>query len=105
MDAKKIRIAAEQERAYMVALRRELHRHPEVSGEERWTSARIAAELEKIGIPYVVDERRNVIGRIEAGRPGGRLALRADFDALAVTEATGFALCLGESRRDARLRP
>lgn len=90
MDAKKIRIAAEQERAYMVALRRELHRHPEVSGEERWTSARIAAELEKIGIPYVVDERRNVIGRIETGRPGGRLALRADFDALAVTEATGL---------------
>ena len=64
--------------------------HPEVSGEERWTSARIAAELEKIGIPYVVDERRNVIGRIETGRPGGRLALRADFDALAVTEATGL---------------
>ena len=45
MDAKKIRIAAEQERAYMVALRRELHRHPEVSGEERWTSARIAGVM------------------------------------------------------------
>ena len=90
MEGKEIRALAEAQREYMTALRRELHRHPEVAGEEEWTSARIAAELEAIGIPFLVDERRSVIARITGGRPGKRLALRADIDALPMAEATGL---------------
>ena len=90
MDKNEIRALAEGQREYMVGLRREFHRHPEVAGDEVWTSARIAQELTALGIPFVVDERRNVIGRIEGARPGKRLALRADFDALPMTEATGL---------------
>ena len=90
MDKNEIRALAEGQREYMVSLRREFHRHPEVAGDEVWTSARIAQELTALGIPFVVDERRNVIGRIEGARPGKRLALRADFDALPMPEATGL---------------
>ena len=90
MKGKEIRALAQEQQEYMVALRRELHRHPEVAGEEAWTSARIAAELEQIGIPYVVDERRSIIARIAGGRPGKKLALRADIDALPMAEATGL---------------
>ena len=90
MDKNGIRALAEGQRDYMVSLRREFHRRPELAGEEVWTSARIAQELTALGIPFVVDERRNVIGRIEGARPGKRLALRADFDALPMTEATGL---------------
>ena len=90
MDKNGIRALAEGQRDYMVSLRREFHRRPELAGEEVWTSARIAQELTALGITFVVDERRNVIGRIEGARPGKRLALRADFDALPMTEATGL---------------
>ena len=90
MEGRTIRALAEDQQDYMVCFRRELHRHPEVAGEEVWTSGRIAAELEHLGIPFVVDERRNVIGRIRGARPGKRLALRADFDALPMTEVTGL---------------
>ncbi len=90
MEGKEIKALAEGQREYMVALRRELHRHPEVAGEERWTSARIAEELKTLGIPFVVDERRSVIAHIVGSRPGKRIALRADIDALPMTETTGL---------------
>lgn len=71
---------------YVISLRREFHRHPELSGQERWTADRIAKELAEIGIPF---ERvaGNIIGILACGE-GKRLALRADFDALPLTELT-----------------
>ena len=74
---------------YTIGLRRELHENPELSGQESETSARIARELELLGIPYVVDEKRNVIGKLVCSPEGKRLAIRGDFDALPVTEETG----------------
>ena len=49
MDIKKL--AAEQEE-YIIACRRHLHRHPELSCQEFETTKFILSELEKMGIPY-----------------------------------------------------
>jgi hippurate hydrolase len=73
----------------MISLRREFHRHPELSGEEKGTSARISEELTRLGISF----RQGVAGYgIIADIPGPAgvpyLALRADMDALPVHEET-----------------
>lgn len=78
------RLAKEQE-AYAVALRRELHEHPELSFQEEWTCGRICRELEDVGIPYEIAGEKNVIACLQLGE-GRKLAVRADFDALPVQE-------------------
>lgn len=70
---------------YVISLRREFHRHPEISMEEEWTCARICQELPALGIPCEIVGDKNVIGRLEFGE-GRRIAFRADFDALPVGE-------------------
>lgn len=54
--------------------------------EEEWTSARIARELEGLGIPHTVLQNRGIVAVVDSGRPGPRLAFRGDFDALPLTE-------------------
>jgi hippurate hydrolase len=74
----------------MVALRRDLHRHPELSGQEMRTAAKVGEALERLGIPS-----RRVAGTgIVADIPGPArvpcVALRADLDALPIHEETGL---------------
>lgn len=71
-----------------IEMRRMFHKYPEVSGEEKETSKRIATELEAIGIPYVQLGGYGLVGTIEGKQGGKTLALRADIDALAVQEET-----------------
>ena len=78
-----------QESVYAQAVewRRWLHSHPEVSTEEFRTQAFVAEVLEKHGIPY----RTYGTGVIATVGTGERcVALRADMDALRVTEQTGL---------------
>ena len=70
----------------MIAFRRELHSHPELSWEEVRTTQRIAEELAKIGIEYRLTEPTGIIAEIKGGKPGKTVALRADIDALPVLE-------------------
>ncbi len=79
MDFKKI---AMEQQDYAVSMRREFHQHPEITGEEVWTSGRIAEELEKMGIPYERVNELNVVGLIDTKRTGKTIAIRADIDAL-----------------------
>jgi amidohydrolase len=74
---------------WMIAARRELHRHPELGLEEHWTSARIQRHLEELGIPFVAGlAGTGVLGTIAGGGGGGRVvALRADIDALPLQDA------------------
>jgi len=65
--------------------RRALHRIPERGFHEFKTQAHIIAQMEALGIPYTT-ERTWVIADIEGGQPGPRVALRADIDALPITE-------------------
>jgi hippurate hydrolase len=75
-----------------VALRRDLHRHPELGLEEHRTSALVARQLESWG--YAVHRGlagTGIVGQLRRGTGGKRLGLRADMDALPVQEANTFA--------------
>lgn len=86
-DIKKL---AKQYEQYIVDMRREFHTHPETSLHEERTGARVAEELEKMGIPYVRMAGTGVLGTIKGKFPGKTIALRADMDALEITEKTGL---------------
>ena len=75
----------------VVEWRRHFHMYPEVSGKEVETSLYIQKELAAMGIPFETGFFRNaVLGVIEGAKPGKTIALRADMDALPVTEQTGL---------------
>ena len=75
----------------VVEWRRHFHMYPEVSGKEAETSLYIQKELAAMGIPFETGFFRNaVLGVIEGAKPGKTIALRADMDALPVTEQTGL---------------
>ncbi|MWP49648.1 MULTISPECIES: M20 family metallopeptidase [unclassified Gilliamella] len=81
-----IKTLIKQNISEMVAFRRDLHKHPELPWEEFRTTDKIAEELDKIGIPYRRTEPTGIIADIEGGKPGKRILLRADIDALPVQE-------------------
>src|SRR6185312_15574747 len=71
----------------VTAWRRDIHQHPELSNREVRTSKIVADELKKLG--YTVHAglaHTGVTGVLIGGRPGPKLAIRADMDALPVTE-------------------
>lgn len=80
-----IRRQAELQRDYIVACRRTIHRFAEVSGTEFKTSAFIEGEIKKTGLPYE-SAGTGWIVTLDTGKPGPRIALRADIDALPVPE-------------------
>lgn len=75
---------------YVVEMRRYFHENPELSWQEENTSKKIQAELSKMGIPFVKGKGTAVIGTIKGALPGKKLGIRADIDALPVTEKTGL---------------
>ena len=77
---------------WMIDIRRELHRFPELSGEESNTAIRVKTYLESLGLTVQTFDHQNaLITLIEGTRPGPMIALRADMDALPITEETGLA--------------
>ncbi len=71
----------------VTAWRRDIHQHPELSNREVRTSKLVADELKKLG--YSVHTglaHTGVTGVLVGARPGPKLAIRADMDALPVTE-------------------
>jgi amidohydrolase len=75
----------------LVAIRRDLHAHPELAFEETRTAGIVAAELARLAIPHRTGVGgTGVLGVIEGGRPGPTLAIRADMDALPIHEDTGL---------------
>ena len=82
--------SAQALRDHIIGMRRHIHRHPELSCQERETTAYILAELADIGIPAVTfDGITGCVGVIEGGRPGPTVMLRADIDALPIREDSG----------------
>lgn len=79
-------------RDYVRDIRREFHQCPELSMQEVETTTRIAKKLDEMGIPYEIDTEKNtgLVGIIQGAHEGKAVALRADIDALPVTEATGL---------------
>jgi amidohydrolase len=71
----------------MVALRRDFHRHPELSFQERRTAEIIAERLQKAGLEVRTGiAGTGVVGILRGDKPGKTIAWRADIDALPLTE-------------------
>ena len=76
------------------ALRRDLHRHPELAFDEHRTSALVADKLREWG--YAVTTGlggTGVVGQLRRGASARCIGLRADMDALPIDEATGVDWC------------
>ena len=75
----------------LVALRRDLHQHPELSWQERRTADQICRFLDELGVAYRRDvASTGIIAEIPGAGDGPCVALRADTDALPVFEETGL---------------
>lgn len=72
---------------YVINLRREFHKYPELSWQEFRTSERIKEELAKLNIPFVSIAKTGVVATIKGNKEGKVVGLRADMDALEVNEA------------------
>src|SRR6187397_2365681 len=71
----------------MLEWRHYLHAHPELGNREVGTAAYIVARLKEMGIEARTGvAKTGVVAVIEGGKPGATVALRADMDALPVTE-------------------
>ena len=71
----------------VVTWRRTMHKHPELSFQEHWTSGYIKSELEKMGnIEISQPTETSVLGIIRGAKPGRKVGLRADIDALQIQE-------------------
>ena len=79
---------ARQIAPWMIETRRALHRIPEEGFSEFKTQALLMEKLTSMGIPFET-ERTWIVAHIHGGRPGPTVALRADMDALPVTEPQG----------------
>ncbi|HYC60351.1 MAG TPA: amidohydrolase, partial [Thermoanaerobaculia bacterium] len=83
----RIDAAAARVESSVIACRRDLHEHPELGNREVRTAKIVADKLRALGID--VHEKvahTGVIGILRGGKPGKVVALRADMDALPVTE-------------------
>jgi len=72
----------------VIAWRRYIHEHPELSNREYETASLVAAHLENLGFDEIETgiAHTGVVGTLRGGQPGPTVALRADMDALPVKE-------------------
>ncbi|MDB5874070.1 MAG: Hippuricase [Ramlibacter sp.] len=78
----------------LVALRRDLHAHPELGFEEVYTAGRVKEALKLCGVDEIHDGigKTGVVGVIRGrGKAGRMIGLRADMDALTMSEQNDFA--------------
>ena len=83
-----IAAAADKLEPKVVAWRRDFHQHPELGNREKRTAKIVADHLRALGFDEVREQvaHTGVVAVLKGGRPGPVVALRADMDALPVTE-------------------
>lgn len=86
-----IQESAKKVEAEAINWRRDIHQNPELGNDEVRTSALIAEHLRGLGIEVETGvAKTGVIGVLKGTKPGPVVALRADMDALPITEKTGL---------------
>ena len=79
------------DKEYIIALRHELHAYPELEFDLPRTLAVVRRELEAMGIPYTEGYgRSSIVGFLNPGCRDFTIGIRADMDALPLTEKTGL---------------
>jgi len=81
-----IRALADEYESYVIDCRRKVHTFAELATHEEKTHAFLLAEAEKLGLPYEEVPTTSLIVKLDTGRPGKVVALRADIDALPLVE-------------------
>ncbi len=76
----------QQEKEYLIQMRRYFHEHPEVSMEEYETAKTIEQELDRFGIEHRRVGETGVYGLLRGKEAGHKVILRADIDALRITD-------------------
>ena len=75
----------------MIAIRRHIHRHPELSNKEYKTTEFIREKLTEYGVEIAeIGMKTGVVAVIRGGKPGKTVAIREDIDALPMKELTGL---------------
>jgi len=86
-DISKLLCLAKGIEEHIIDIRRDIHAHPELSGNEYRTADIVKRELNKLGIPYTDwPDYPGVVGLIKGAYDGPVIALRADMDALPIHE-------------------
>jgi amidohydrolase len=86
-----IRQRAAQIEDKLIAWRRDIHEHPELGEQEVRTAGLVAEHLRRLGLDVRTGvANTGVVALLKGGRPGPVVALRADMDALPVTEPAGL---------------
>jgi len=75
----------------LIALRRTIHAHPELAFEEHETAKRVQEFLARLAIPCRTGiGGTGIVAMLEGGKPGPTIAIRADMDALPMSEPAGL---------------
>lgn len=87
MDNAELKRQVEARQDEMVALRRDLHRHPELAFEEQRTAGIIADKMTELGLEVQTGiAKTGVVGMLRGAQPGKTIVVRADIDALPIIE-------------------
>ena len=89
--AEPVRDAVAADMASLMAIYRDLHANPELSFEEVKTSAKLAAEVRKLGFTVTTEVGGHGVVAVLKNGPGPTLLIRTDMDALPLVEQTGLA--------------
>ncbi|MDA1080565.1 MAG: M20 family metallopeptidase [Gemmatimonadetes bacterium] len=82
---------SDADRALIIALRRDLHRNPELSWKEVQTQIRLERALRECGVTDIRHvATTGLVGRVPGTGGGATVAIRGDIDALPITEETGL---------------
>ncbi|NEZ47765.1 amidohydrolase [Clostridium niameyense] len=85
-----VRALSKKNKDYVIKLRREFHKYPEIAFKEFKTSKLIKDELSKLNIEYKTVIDTGIIANIKGRKPGKTLCLRADIDGLAIKEESNL---------------
>ena len=86
-DFKKL---VEENREFLITVRRHIHKHPELSSKEKETNALFRKYLDEWKIPYEQAGETSIVATIKGGKDGKVIAVRGDIDALPIQESRGL---------------